>query len=120
LHKLGFFASVLELACGTGIWTAELLQVGEELDAFDAAPEVIEINRQKLNASQVTYPQIDLFSWEPDREYDLVFFAFWLSHVPPTLVDEFLEKVYRSVRFGGKSLSLTLYLNKPLGPQIIF
>jgi len=102
LHKLGKFANVLELACGTGIWTAELLQVGEEIDAFDAAPEVIEINRQKLNASQVTYRQIDLFSGEPDREYDLVFFAFWLSHVPPTLVDEFLGKVYRSVRFGGQ------------------
>ncbi|NJL69449.1 MAG: class I SAM-dependent methyltransferase [Oscillatoriales cyanobacterium RU_3_3] len=102
LHDIGKFASVLELACGTGIWTAELLQIGETIDAFDAAPEVIEINRNKLHSDRVTYRQIDLFSWEPDREYDLVFFAFWLSHVPPNLVDEFLAKVYRSVRLGGQ------------------
>ncbi|MGL5059712.1 MAG: class I SAM-dependent methyltransferase [Microcoleus sp.] len=102
LHNIGKFASVLELACGTGIWTAELLQVGDTIDAFDAAPEVIEINRNKLHSDRVTYRQIDLFSWEPDREYDLVFFAFWLSHVPPNLVDEFLAKVYRSVRSGGQ------------------
>ena len=102
LHKMGKFASVLELACGTGIWTAELLQLGDRIDAFDAAPEVIEINRKKLNSDRVNYRQIDLFSWEPDREYDLVFFGFWLSHVPPNLVDEFLDKVYRSVRFGGQ------------------
>jgi 2-polyprenyl-3-methyl-5-hydroxy-6-metoxy-1,4-benzoquinol methylase len=102
LHQIGKFASVLELACGTGIWTAELLQVGEAIDAFDAAPEVIEINRNKLNSDRVNYRQIDLFSWEPDREYDLVLFAFWLSHVPPTLVDEFLEKVYLSVRLRGR------------------
>jgi 2-polyprenyl-3-methyl-5-hydroxy-6-metoxy-1,4-benzoquinol methylase len=103
LHDIGKFSSVLELACGTGIWTAELLQLGDRIDAFDAAPEVIQINRAKLNSDRVTYRQIDLFSWKPeDREYDLVFFAFWLSHVPPNLVDEFLAKAYRSVRFGGQ------------------
>jgi demethylmenaquinone methyltransferase/2-methoxy-6-polyprenyl-1,4-benzoquinol methylase len=102
LHSIGKFASVLELACGTGNWTAELLQLGDRIDAFDAAPEVIEINRKKLNSDRVTYRQIDLFAWEPDREYDLVFFGFWLSHVPPNLVDEFLAKVYRSVRLGGQ------------------
>ena len=102
LHNIGKFASVLELACGTGNWTAELLQLGDRIDAFDAAPEVIEINRKKLNSDRVNYRQIDLFSWEPEREYALVFFGFWLSHVPPNLVDEFLDKVYRSVRFGGQ------------------
>ena len=24
----------------------------------------------------------DLFQWRPDRPYDVVFFSFWLSHVP--------------------------------------
>jgi hypothetical protein len=24
----------------------------------------------------------DLFAWSPERRYDVVFFGFWLSHVP--------------------------------------
>ena len=31
-----------------------------------------------------------------------MFFAFWLSHVPPKLLDSFLTKVYQSVRVGGQ------------------
>jgi demethylmenaquinone methyltransferase/2-methoxy-6-polyprenyl-1,4-benzoquinol methylase len=50
----------------------------------------------------VEYRQIDLFTWEPDAEYDLVFFSFWLSHVPPELLESFLTKVSKSVRVGGQ------------------
>lgn len=102
LHNVGVVNSVLELACGTGIWTQELLKLGERITAVDASKEMIEINQNKLNAPNVEYRQLDLFSWEPDLEYDLVFFSFWLSHVPPTLVDDFLRKVYKSVRPLGQ------------------
>jgi len=93
---------ILELASGTGIWTQELLNIGKKITAIDASKEVIAINRSKLNSPIVEYQQLDLFAWQPDTEYDLVFFAFWLSHVPPTLVDSFLAKVYQSVRIGGQ------------------
>ena len=101
-HNMGVVNSVLELACGTGIWTQELIKLGERITAVDASKEMIEINHNKLNTANVEYQQLDLFSWEPDKEYDLVFFFFWLSHVPPTLVDGFLRKVYKSVRPLGK------------------
>ncbi|WP_341528561.1 class I SAM-dependent methyltransferase [Nostoc sp. UHCC 0302] len=93
---------ILELASGTGIWTRELLNIGKKITAIDASKEVIAINRSKLNSPIVEYQQLDLFTWQPDTEYDLVFFAFWLSHVPPTLVDSFLAKVYQSVCIGGQ------------------
>lgn len=102
LHNVGLVNSVLELACGTGIWTQELLKVAERITAVDASKEMIEINQNKLNAANVEYRQLDLFSWEPEQEYDLVFFSFWLSHVPPRLVDDFLRKVYKSVRPLGQ------------------
>ncbi len=35
---------------------------------------------------------------EPERDYSRVFFAFWLSHVPPEMLEPFLAKVVRSVR----------------------
>ncbi|WP_334815437.1 class I SAM-dependent methyltransferase [Nostoc sp.] len=102
LHQIGVVDDILELACGTGIWTQELLNIGKKITAIDASEEVITINRSKLNLLSVEYYIKDLFSWQPDTEYDLVFFAFWLSHVPPKLLDSFLTKVYQSVRVGGQ------------------
>ena len=29
------------------------------------------------------FVQAELFDWGPDRRYDVLFFGFWLSHVPP-------------------------------------
>lgn len=102
LYQIGSVERVLELACGTGIWTQELLKISKKITALDASSEVIEINYHKLGAANVEYQQIDLFNWEPDTEFDLVFFSFWLSHVPPNLVDSFLQKVYKAVRTGGQ------------------
>lgn len=102
LYQIGAVENILELACGTGIWTQELLNIGKQITALDASQQVIEINRRKLGATNIEYRLVDLFSWQPDAEYDLVFFSFWLSHVPPTLVDSFLAKVSKSVRVGGQ------------------
>jgi demethylmenaquinone methyltransferase/2-methoxy-6-polyprenyl-1,4-benzoquinol methylase len=102
LNQVGKVNHILELACGTGIWTQELLNIGEKITALDASTKVIDINQRKLNSSRVQYHQQDLFSWKPDAEYDLVFFAFWLSHVPPELLSSFLGKVWQSVRVGGQ------------------
>ena len=102
LLKLGRFDSILELACGTGIWTETLLQMGNEVTAVDAALEMLEIARKKLGEGRIKYQQADLFHWEPVQKYDLVFLANWLSHVPPDALDQFLEKVQRSVLPGGQ------------------
>jgi demethylmenaquinone methyltransferase/2-methoxy-6-polyprenyl-1,4-benzoquinol methylase len=103
LHQVGVVENILELACGTGIWTQELVKLGKKVTALDASSEMIEINRNKLDNTNIEYRQVDLFAWEPEAEYDLVFFSFWLSHVPPALLNSFLTKVYQSVRIGGKA-----------------
>ncbi|MBD6620723.1 class I SAM-dependent methyltransferase [Komarekiella sp. 'clone 1'] len=102
LYQVGAVDDILELASGTGIWTQELLNIGKKITAIDASEEVLAINRSKLASPSVKYYLFDLFKWQPDTEYDLVFFAFWLSHVPPQLLDSFLTKVYQSVRVGGQ------------------
>ncbi|MBU7585438.1 MAG: class I SAM-dependent methyltransferase [Nostoc sp. TH1S01] len=102
VQQIGNINNVLELASGTGIWTQELLKISNKITALDASEEVIAINRSKLNSPIIEYQQIDLFTWQPDTEYDLVFFAFWISHIPPILVDSFLAKVYQSVCIGGQ------------------
>lgn len=101
LSKLGKFDQILELACGTGIWTETLLKMGNHVTAVDAAPEMLKIAREKFGDERITYQQADLFNWNPDKTYDLVFFANWLSHVPPNAVDDFLNKVKKSIRKNG-------------------
>lgn len=101
LRALGRFDHVLELAAGTGIWTGHLAQNAERITALDASEEMLELNARKLHQAKVHYVEGDLFEWEPDAEYDLVFFSFWLGHVPPEFVPEFLAKVYRATRAGG-------------------
>src|SRR6476620_6893362 len=53
LARLGPFDRVLELACGTGIWTRILVNIGREVTAVDAAPEMLEIARRKLHSVHI-------------------------------------------------------------------
>lgn len=39
---------VLELACGTGIWTRRLVELAKDVTALDASPEVMRINRERV------------------------------------------------------------------------
>jgi demethylmenaquinone methyltransferase/2-methoxy-6-polyprenyl-1,4-benzoquinol methylase len=95
--------NVLELACGTGLWTERLLAQGAaSVTALDAAPEVVELARERVADARVEYVVADAFAWEPERTYDLCFFAFWLSHVPAERFAGFWEKVARALAPGGR------------------
>jgi SAM-dependent methyltransferase len=77
--------SVLELACGPGVWTGQLLRHATDVTAVDASPEMLAIaaaRTREVGDGRVRFVQADLFTWTPDRRYDVVFIGFWLSHVP--------------------------------------
>lgn len=93
---------VLELACGTGLWTRHLARTAASVTAVDASPEVLETNRRRVASPQVEYVQADLFDWEPRAPFDFVFFGFWLSHVPPPRFEEFWAGVRQALRPGGR------------------
>src|SRR5437660_5834594 len=81
---------------------AAITQMGGHITALDAAPEMLTLAQQKVGRNApVSYHQVDIFQWEPGQPYDLVFFANWVSHVPPKDLDTFLNKVSRAVRKGG-------------------
>lgn len=94
---------VLELACGTGLWTRQLVKTAGSVTAVDASPEVIERNRVRLASDRVDYVQADLFGWRPPAGFDFAFFGFWLSHVPPARFEEFWQGVRASLRPGGRA-----------------
>jgi 2-polyprenyl-3-methyl-5-hydroxy-6-metoxy-1,4-benzoquinol methylase len=95
-------AEVLELACGTGLWTRRLAENNRRVVAVDASPEVIAINRTRVGSANVEYTIADIFSWEPATSFDVVFFSFWLSHVPPARFDPFWALVRSALRPGGQ------------------
>jgi demethylmenaquinone methyltransferase/2-methoxy-6-polyprenyl-1,4-benzoquinol methylase len=88
---------VLELAAGTGIWTRRLVRLADHVVAVDANAETL-----ALNTPEAELVPADVFAWEPAERFDLVFFSFWLSHVPDDRFDEFWSLVRAALAPGGR------------------
>lgn len=94
--------SVLEFACGTGAWTGQLLRYATEITAVDASPEMLAIASARNDSERVRFIQADLFNFEPDRRYDVVFLGFWLSHVPLERFESFWSLVADCLKPAGR------------------
>jgi SAM-dependent methyltransferase len=95
---------VLELASGTGLWTQHLARSADSVTAVDASAEMHEVSRRRSFGAPLEYEVADLFAWRPARRYDVVFFGFWLSHVPPDRFEEFWAMVGDCLAPGGRVL----------------
>jgi SAM-dependent methyltransferase len=94
---------VLELACGTGLWTRELAEHHSRIVAVDASPEAIAINRARVRSGAISYIVADIFSWiPPPAVFDAIFFGFWLSHVPPDRFNAFWACVQTALKPTGR------------------
>jgi SAM-dependent methyltransferase len=83
---------VLELAAGTGQWTGLLAEFADELLVTDASPEMLDLNRARVGERpNVRYHLADALSLTAARGYDVVFFGFFLSHVPQGSFDAFWD-----------------------------
>jgi SAM-dependent methyltransferase len=102
LHEELAGRRVLELACGTGLWTRRLAAADRRVVALDASPEVIAINRSRVHAGPVQFVIGDIFAPPLAGSFDLIFFAFWLSHVPEVRFDDFWRTVRQLLRPGGR------------------
>jgi SAM-dependent methyltransferase len=97
LEALTPLGRVLELAAGTGIWTRKLVEPAERVVAVDANAETL-----ALNTAAAELVRADVFEWRPAERFDLVFFSFWLSHVPEERFDEFWALVRGALVPGGR------------------
>ena len=93
---------VLEIAAGTGQWTGLLADFADELVVTDASPEMLELNRAKVGERRAVYRVSDAFALEPTHAHDVVFFGFFLSHVPPGRFDAFWAVVDGLLAPGGR------------------
>lgn len=96
--------TMLEIACGTGMWTGALAAAASTVTAIDAAPEAVEIARARVKAANVRFEVADVFSWEAATRFDTIFFAFWLSHVPASRFEQFWRQLRGLVAEHGRVL----------------
>lgn len=103
LRKFNPRGKVLELACGTGWWTKELIKYADHITAVDAVSEVIEINKKKLRSRKVDYVKSDIFNFShKSNYYDVVFFSFWISHVPEEKFKDFWQMIRLALKLSGR------------------
>jgi trans-aconitate methyltransferase len=93
---------VLELACGPGAWTEILLRHASSVTAIDAAPEMLARAKARVGEARVRFVNADLFTWRPSERYDVVFFGFWISHVPLDRFEAFWSMIAECLEPGGR------------------
>lgn len=94
---------VLEVACGTGYWTARAARVARHVVATDASPEMLALARRKrLPADKVDFLRADAYALEGvPVAFDAALANFWLSHVPKARVGEFLRGLHAKLEPDG-------------------
>ncbi len=101
IDALPLGGEIVELAAGTGWWSALLATKGE-LHACDAASAPLDRARDRLLAHRLRAHLHVRDAWAaPDREVDALFTGFWLSHVPRPRLAEFLAIARTWLRPGG-------------------
>ena len=96
--------SVLEIACGTGLWTEALAELADTVTAVDMAPEALQIARDRVRSANVRFEVADVFSWHPDTHFDVIFFSAWLSHVPVYRFEQFWQSLRGLLAEDGRVL----------------
>lgn len=99
---------VLEIACGTGYWTAWLAPAVEAILATDANEEVLDVARQK------SYPPGRVSSAVADAyelgtvpgEFNAAFAGFFWSHVPRQRIPAFVRNLHDRLGQGARVLLL--------------
>ncbi len=95
---------VLEIACGTGWWTAHAARAAARWLATDLNPEPMAIARAKpAMPSVVEWCAIDAYVLESlgSESFDAAFAGFWWSHVPRCRLEDWLEALHARLEPGA-------------------
>ncbi len=98
---------VLEVACGTGYWSALLAPRVSALVATDISEEPLAIARGKAPPGDVLFARADAYSLAPYLgRFDGAFAGFWWSHVPRSRLREFLSGLHARLEPGARVVML--------------
>lgn len=102
VKKLVAGKSVLDLACGTGYWTAVISRTAQSVVASDISAEMIAEARRKKYVRQPDFVRADLYGppFKGDT-FDILTLGFWFSHEPRQNYAEFFPMLKTLVRREG-------------------
>ena len=97
---------VLEIACGTGYWTAQVAPLAREVVATDAVEEPMQLARAKsYPPGRVRFVRQDAYDLAPHLgRFDAALAVFWWSHVPRRRIAEFLASLRARLEPGATVL----------------
>ena len=101
---------VLEIACGTGWWTAHAARHARDWLATDINPETMALARAKPLPACVRLAQVDAYTLEglddAARPFDAALAGFWWSHVPRARLPAWLALLHARLAPGARVVFL--------------
>ena len=100
---------VLEIACGTGWWTAHGAARAAHWRATDLNPETMAVAKAKPGMPAcVQFQALDAYTLEGLRDgpFDAAFAGFWWSHVPLARLAPWLALLHQHLQPGARVLML--------------
>jgi SAM-dependent methyltransferase len=93
----------LDVGCGAGVFTTWLARKGMDATGIDLFPEAIEMARARARAENVapTFVVADLFTYTPDRPFDLVLDSGCLHALVGGNVDRYKAQLLGWLSVGG-------------------
>lgn len=87
---------VLELACGTGFWTRDILKSAKKVLATDYSKNMLEIASKSLSEnSNIIFLQADAYNPPVSfPKFNGAIANFWFSHVPKNKIKKFLMTLH--------------------------
>ena len=95
---------VLEIACGTGWWTAHGARDAARWLATDLNPETMALARAKPAMPRaVAFREMDAYAFEglAGESFDAAFAGFWWSHVPRPRLGAWLQALHAQLEPGA-------------------
>jgi demethylmenaquinone methyltransferase/2-methoxy-6-polyprenyl-1,4-benzoquinol methylase len=99
---------VLEIACGTGWWTAHGARDCTHWLATDINPETMAVARAKSLPGCVRFAEIDAYTLTglEGQRFDAAFAGFWWSHVPLARLPGWLDLLHSKLDPGARVVFL--------------
>ncbi len=99
---------VLEIACGSGYWTALLSSVAESVHGIDTSPEMLEIAmRRTSDKENVILSLDDTYSLqEVEGDFNAAFLGYWISHVERKRMYDYLCTLGKRLPGGSRVVML--------------
>jgi ubiquinone/menaquinone biosynthesis C-methylase UbiE len=91
--------SVLELGCGTGYFTRELVKKDVQITAIDISPELIEKAKQEIKSENVSFQVQNAYQMDFEiARFDAVIGSSVLHHLE---IEKAFSEIYRVLKPGG-------------------